>query len=141
MNTSRAFRTMICLLGLTTGAAHATELVYVPINPSFGGNPLNGPVLLNSAVAQDKHKDSAPSSPFAQQSALQQFNDTLQRAILSRISSTVSSSIVGSTGQLVPGTVETTDFRIVVTQMSGGVLQVTTTDKTTGQSTQFQVSQ
>ena len=35
-------------------AASAGELVYQPVNPSFGGNPLNGPNLLNSANSQNK---------------------------------------------------------------------------------------
>ena len=38
-------------LGVVT--AWATELVYTPINPSFGGNPLNGQFLLNEAQAQN----------------------------------------------------------------------------------------
>lgn len=34
------------------GAVHASELVYRPINPSFGGDPLNGNWLLSQATAQ-----------------------------------------------------------------------------------------
>lgn len=34
------------------GAASAAELVYRPINPSFGGDPLNGNWLLSQATAQ-----------------------------------------------------------------------------------------
>jgi hypothetical protein len=42
----------LCLiLGFFT--AWATELVYTPINPSFGGNPLNGQFLLGIAQAQN----------------------------------------------------------------------------------------
>ncbi len=37
--------------------AAATELIYTPVNPVFGGNPLNGPVLLNNAQAQNNKKD------------------------------------------------------------------------------------
>ena len=38
------------LIGLASAAAvQATELVYTPVNPSFGGNPLNGTWLLNNA--------------------------------------------------------------------------------------------
>ena len=35
------------------GPSQAGSLVYTPINPSFGGNPNNGPVLLNEANAQN----------------------------------------------------------------------------------------
>jgi len=33
-------------------AAMATQLVYTPVNPTFGGNPLNGSFLLQSGQAQ-----------------------------------------------------------------------------------------
>lgn len=65
----------------------------------------------------------------------------LQSAIMSRVSSAVTSSIVGTDGKLTPGVVETTDFTISITNISAGVLQITTTDKTTGQSTSFQINQ
>ena len=46
------------LIGLASAAAvQATELVYTPVNPSFGGNPLNGTWLLNNAQAQNDHDD------------------------------------------------------------------------------------
>lgn len=37
---------------LAGGAAQASELVYRPINPSLGGDPLNGNWLLSQATAQ-----------------------------------------------------------------------------------------
>ncbi|MHA3903955.1 curli assembly protein CsgF [Castellaniella sp. WN] len=35
--------------------ASAEQLLYTPVNPSFGGNPLNGPTLLQSAQAQKRY--------------------------------------------------------------------------------------
>ncbi|WP_438280621.1 curli assembly protein CsgF [Pseudomonas alabamensis] len=129
-------------LSLAIGAVtQASELVYVPNNPSFGGNPLNGPVLLNQATAQNKFTEKSASGSASAQNALTQFNSMLQSAILSRVSSAVTSSIVGADGRLTPGTVETTDFTINITNLSGGLLQIVTTDKTTGQTTQFQINQ
>lgn len=128
------------MAGISTNA-QASELAYVPNNPSFGGNPLNGPVLLNQAQAQNHYVEKSSSSGASGQTALTQFNSMLQSAILSRVSSAVTSSIVGANGQLVPGTVETTDFRIAITNLQGGLLQIVTTDKNTGQTTQFQVNQ
>ncbi|MGA3682759.1 MULTISPECIES: curli assembly protein CsgF [Pseudomonas] len=128
------------LAGICSGV-QASELAYVPNNPSFGGNPLNGPVLLNQAQAQNHYVEKSSSSGASGQTALTQFNSMLQSAILSRVSSAVTSSIVGANGQLVPGTVETTDFRIAITNLQGGLLQIVTTDKNTGQTTQFQVNQ
>jgi curli production assembly/transport component CsgF len=116
--------------------------VYRPINPSFGGDPLNGPTLLNQANAQNKRKDpDEQRDRFASQTPLQQFNEQLQRAVLGRISSSVSGGLFNSSGQLIPGVVETGDFRIAIVDQGGGVLSITTTDKLSGQSTRFQVAQ
>jgi len=137
---SLIFISLSLLCGLS-GVVYASELAYVPNNPSFGGNPLNGPVLLNQAQAQNHFTAKSSSSAASGQTALSQFNSMLQSAILSRVSSAVTSSIVGPNGQLIPGTVETTDFRIAITNLPGGLLQIVTTDKSTGQTTQFQVNQ
>lgn len=129
-----------CAFALAMAPAGATELVYVPVNPSFGGSPLNGPVLLNSAQAQNKHKDpDAQIAGLTQRTPLEQFNDTLQRAILSRVAAAATGSLFSASGQLVPGTVETADFSISIVDQGGGILQITTTDKATGQSTSFQI--
>lgn len=129
---------MFCSLYAAT--VQASELVYVPINPNFGGNPLNGTILMNEAQAQNHWTDDGSSQP-SKQSPLQQFQSSLENAILSRVSSAVASKIVGSNGQLIPGVLDTQDFTIAITSLGGGVLQITTTDKSTGQTTQFQVSQ
>lgn len=132
-------RLLALILITACGTAHATELVYVPVNPAFGGSPLNGSWLLSSAQTQNRHKE--PTTATTTQSALQKFKDSLQSAILGRVATGVSSSIVGSNGQLIPGTIETSDFRITISSLAEGVLEITTTDKATGQTTQFQVSQ
>ncbi|QOQ83802.1 curli assembly protein CsgF [Comamonas thiooxydans] len=133
--------TFVLLCGLTASAARATELVYVPVNPSFGGSPLNGPTLLGAAQAQNRFKEETPVSPLTKQTALDQFNNMLRSAILSRVAFALTADVVGPTGQLTPGTIETTDFSIAITALGGGILQIITTDKTTGQTTQFQVNQ
>ena len=125
--------------------AGAWEYVYTPVNPSFGGSPLNGGYLLGRAQAQDRHKDPAASAPgassFFQRSQLDQFTDTLQRVILSRVASAVSSQVVGNDGRLAPGTVETTDFTITIADLGSGRLRVSTTDKLSGQTTTFDIGQ
>jgi curli production assembly/transport component CsgF len=127
---------------LAGAPCQAGDLVYVPINPAFGGNPLNGPFLLNEANAQNDYDDPDARAANArlQQTPLEQFNQSLQRTILNRIASAVTGNVVDASGNLIPGTIETTDFIIDIVDLGGGVLQVTTTDKVTGQSTVFQVS-
>ncbi|MEI8646071.1 curli assembly protein CsgF [Pseudoalteromonas sp. Hal040] len=58
----------------------ATELVYTPINPSFGGSPLNGSMLLNKAQSQNKHK-----APVVEQTYGEKFQDSLERTYLNRM--------------------------------------------------------
>ena len=128
-----------------TSTASATEMVYTPINPSFGGNPNNGVVLFNNASAKNTHKDPASSltsNSLLQKTPLQTFNDNLERAILGQLASSASQKLLGGTGGgLTPGTVETGNFTIRISDLGGGALQVTTTDKVTGVSTSFQVGQ
>ncbi len=121
----------------------AGEMVYQPINPSFGGNPLNGSVLLNSANAQNKH--TAPSSGSAYSgyktpSALETFNLRLQSMILDRLATSITGSVFDSNGNLIPGTVETSNFSINIVDLGNGMLKITTVDKTTGASTSFEVN-
>ncbi|WP_041682584.1 curli assembly protein CsgF [Pusillimonas sp. T7-7] len=121
----------------------ATELVYYPFNPSFGGSPLNGSVLLNSALATNKHEDPDLDNAdmgIEERSPLQIFNETLERSIISRLATAASSKIVDpDTGQFVPGTLETDSFLINIVDLGNGYLSIKTTDKLTGGETTFQV--
>ncbi len=47
----------------TTAPAFASEMVYHPVNPTFGGNPLNGTFLLSTAQAQGEGVKSGPQGP------------------------------------------------------------------------------
>ena len=58
----------------------ATELVYEPINPSFGGNPLNGSFLLSKANSQNAH-----SAPLSERSYDERLQESLERAYINRI--------------------------------------------------------
>ena len=54
----------IIAIGVTASApAFASELVYHPVNPTFGGNPLNGSFLLSTAQAQGEGTKSGAQSP------------------------------------------------------------------------------
>ena len=67
-------------ISTTSLSVVATELVYTPINPSFGGSPLNGSFLLNKANSQNDH--SAPSNVRTSADRLQ---ESLERAYINRI--------------------------------------------------------
>jgi curli production assembly/transport component CsgF len=128
---------MCLLIGLACAPAQASELVYVPINPSFGGNPMNANGLLSTAQLTNKHKD--PDQAAAKKTGLQQFADLLERSILGQLSAAATSGVLGAGGKLQPGIVETGNFRIEIVDAGGGLLIVTTTDKLTGASSSFQV--
>ena len=46
-----------------SSAAFATEQVYHPVSPTFGGNPSNGPFLLSVAQAQGEGVKSGNQGP------------------------------------------------------------------------------
>ena len=128
---------------LYTAGSPATEIVYTPVNPSFGGNPLNGAGLMNSANAQNEYTDPRLDQALSRLtglSPLDQFNQRLQSLILDRIASSISGSLFDSGGDLVPGLVETSTFLISIVDIGGGMLLITTTDKATGASTSFEIS-
>ncbi len=119
---------------MSTGVC-ASSLLYTPVNPSFGGSPLNGNMLLNSAQAQNTIKD--PDLEDDEENALDDFNDRLQRSLLSRLTSSIASNFVDDTGSLIPGQTVTEDFVIDVIDEGDGRVRVTTTDRNTGDSTTF----
>lgn len=133
-------RSLACSLLLASGSAGASELVYMPVNPNFGGYPANGGNLLAIANATNKHLESSRSSYF-DQSPLTQFNQTLERTVLSQLASAATSKLIGADGKIVPGTFTTANFIITVTDLGNGQLRITTTDKSTGATTSFEVMQ
>lgn len=140
-NLDRSYLVIACMIISVASTATATDLVYVPTNPSFGGNPINGSVMMNSALSTNKHTAPASSSQSAlNQTPLQQFNSMLERSILSQLASGAAAKI-STGGKLIPGTVETANFTITIIDLGGGLLQITTTDKATGTSTSFQINQ
>ena len=118
---------------LLSCAASATEMVYAPVNPSFGGNPSNASGLLAIAQAQNGYK--APTK-----SALETFNTSLQSAILSRLQTESLTLMFGKSSTLVAGSYDTAGYTITVTDNGNKVLTIQTTDKASGASATFTVS-
>ena len=56
---------VVCVVGVVTflSPAFATEQVYHPVSPTFGGNPSNGPFLLSVAQAQGQGVNSGNQGP------------------------------------------------------------------------------
>ena len=122
------------LVGLASvAAAQATELVYTPVNPSFGGNPLNGTWLLNNAQAQNDYDDPdlKSRSSVAGTSALERFTSQLQSRLLGQLLDNIST---GNTGSL------STDAFIVNVIDDSGALSIEVTDRVTGEISEIQVN-
>lgn len=110
--------------------AAAQDIVYQPIDPSFGGNPFNSAHLLGIANAQNDYKD-----PSARQTNSQAdvFARQLQSRLLSALSSQIVDAIFGDNPQE-SGTIsfggQTINFVRSLTEVT-----LTITDDTTGEVT------
>ncbi|MGZ4008780.1 MAG: curli assembly protein CsgF [Mucilaginibacter sp.] len=94
------------LLTLFSAPTTATELVHHFVNPNFGGNPLNGPMLLNEANAQNQFKDQGVArAPVPQQTAIERFKSSLQSAILGQVSRTAAQNLFDNNGNIKLGSV------------------------------------
>jgi len=58
----------------------ASQLVYQPINPTFGGNPMNASMLMSKAQAQNKHKEKRPEKSYADK-----FQESLERSVMNKL--------------------------------------------------------
>lgn len=76
--------------------AFASDMVYTPVNPSFGGNPFNSAHLLGIASGINKYKD--PNAQNSQDPA-QQFLRTLQSRLLSSLATQITDLIFGPNAQ------------------------------------------
>ncbi|MCF7503795.1 MULTISPECIES: curli assembly protein CsgF [Vibrio] len=130
MSKSFVRTTLIALLVVPT--ANASELVYTPVNPSFGGNALNSSHLFNHANAINDFEDPSARDIFdEQESALDRLASSLESRLISQLLADVGN---GNTGQL-----ETDDFYLNIVDDSGTLL-VQIVDKATGESTEISVS-
>lgn len=81
----------------STAPACAQDLVYTPVNPSFGGNPFNSSHLLGVAGAINNYKDPNARTTTTSQSDL--FARQLQSRLLSALSSQLTNAIFGENPQ------------------------------------------
>lgn len=123
----------LALLAITLAPfSYGTELIYTPVNPSFGGNPLNSTILINHANAINNYSDpNANDFDFEEESALDRLASSLESRLISQLLADIGN---GNTGQL-----ETDDFFLNVVD-DAGTLLVQIVDKATGESTEISVS-
>tara|TARA_R110001606_G_scaffold169761_5_gene314882 strand:- start:87 stop:515 length:429 start_codon:yes stop_codon:yes gene_type:complete len=119
------------LLSALSLSAFAGDLVYQPINPSFGGDPFVGSYLLSKAQSQDTNTDpnARRSEPLSSTARLVQ---SLESRLISQLISDVGNGDVGE------GSFDSDEFGVVVRD-NGGQLSVQVVDKLTGDVTTINV--
>lgn len=139
---------LVAALSLAAGRVASQDLVYQPVNPSFGGSPLNSGHLLSIASAQrnatawDYEEPQSSSSFSSASTGLSQaelFARQLQSRLLSSLSSEVVEAIFGDdpqeSGKVVFGTTEITFDRGIDS------IDLTLTDTVDGTVTEISVPQ
>lgn len=139
----------ILALGVSGASALAQDLVYTPVNPSFGGNPLNSSHLLGTANAQRERtaRDSALNNPStaepgddtADTTEADLFVRQLEGRLLSALAGQVTEAIFGDnpqdSGTVIFGTTTVTFNRDV------GEIRLTIIDAIDGSVTEIVVPQ
>lgn len=121
----------VALLMTAPTFAFAGELIYQPINPSFGGDPFVGSYLLSKAQSQDTNTD--PNTRRAEPtSATERLIQSLESRLISQLISDV------SRGEIQEGSFDSNEFGVVVSD-SSGELVVRVVDKVTGDVTEISV--
>ena len=121
----------IGLMTIAVTQAQAGNLIYQPINPSFGGDPFVGSYLLGKAQAQDTTTD--PNTRSVQSlSSTERLLQNLESRLISQLISDV------SRGEVDEGSFDSDEFGVVVSD-SSAQLVVRVVDKITGDVTEISV--
>jgi curli production assembly/transport component CsgF len=122
--------------------ATATELLWIPINPSFGGPSYNATWLMASAQAQNKLVEKTKPYTAPQTDSIEDFEKRLNSQILYRLSAKIVDEAFGEDGLLQEGQTQAQynigDFSVdISTDMAK--ITVKLTDSSTGNSTTLEV--
>lgn len=121
----------VLLAGLLSLQVQAGEMIYEPLNPSFGGDPFMGSYMLNKAQSQDTNTD-----PNTRDIDRLSSTDRLIQSLESRLISQLLTD-VGS-GDIDQGSFDSDEFGVVV-EDNGGQLVIRVIDKLTGDETNISV--
>lgn len=127
-----------CILFLiSSGTVSATQLIWTPINPSFGGSSFNGAWLLSSAQAQNKLIKPREPYEMPERDPIEEFQTSLDRQILYQLSRKIIEGAFGEEG-MESGHYELEEYSIDVIIDAGGI-RVVLTDFETGNETIIEV--
>ena len=113
--------------------AAASELVYTPINPSFGGNPFNAQWLLDQAQVQNRFEEEY------ERDLMEDFEERLIRQIFYRMSRIIIDEAFGEYGEPIePGHYEIGNYHFDIST-DEVMITVVIVDITTGDTTTVEV--
>ena len=131
---TRAFLFVTAAILLLDVNQAAADLIYKPINPSFGGDPFNSNHLQGLANSQNQFNQKKATTT---QTTTQRFLSMLQTQLYSALASQVADAIFGANAQP-SGTLVFDDQQISFLN-TGTEIQLTVTDFSTGQITNIVV--
>ncbi|MBM7074396.1 curli production assembly protein CsgF [Shewanella sp. 202IG2-18] len=117
-------KTLILATAICCASASATEIIYTPINPTFGGNPLNGSFLLSKASAQNDNSESRETN------FVDRYKQSLERSIINSITRKFADGEENPAGEYDAG-----DYKILVIDLGDGGFEVQITNELTGEVT------
>jgi curli production assembly/transport component CsgF len=132
MNQRALLLTAVLLFAFDMPAS--ADMIYKPVNPSFGGDSFNSSHLQGLATAQNQFTKTSTS---ATQTTSERFLSMLQTRLYSSLASQVAEAIFGDNAQP-SGTIVFDDQQIAFVN-TGTEIQLTVTDFTTGQVTNITV--
>lgn len=111
---------LTCVAGIFLGKSQ--QLVYKPVNPSFGGDTFNYQWLLSSANAQNQFAEKKDySSLLGNSNSLDSFSQSLNRQVLSELSRKLFQDQFGE-GSIQPGNYLFGSLYLQVTTTAQGLL-------------------
>jgi len=83
----------------TCGAGLASSLIYTPVNPNFGGSPLNGPWLQAQASSQNQFEQKNSAAFGANLSPGQLFANELTSQLYASLANEITQAIFGKNAE------------------------------------------
>lgn len=120
-----------------SGYASGSELVYKPMNPSFGGSPLNGSFLLGKAQGQNKHKAPQSTKSFEEKVA-----NAIERATISDIVRKYKDTVLGESADInnaEDSTFISGDYQIDILSSNSDTITIEITDLLTDKVTIIEI--
>ena len=108
------------LLAAIGSIAMGQDFKYQAVNPAFGGDTFNYNWLLSQAQAQNDYSEDPNADPF-NRDPLADFQNDLNRQILSQLSRSLVGDLFGEDGTLNEGTYEIGNYQIEIINGLDGV--------------------